>query len=85
MQLLAESCRRLIGRYANHVAVSLLDGRQESEELLDMNDVDVIDLQADGSVVNLSGNNIVSFSQFFSQIFQFVGKFVNVIIQKVHI
>ena len=35
--------------------MSLLDGRHESEELLDMNDVDVIDLQADGSAVNLSG------------------------------
>ena len=45
--------------------MSLLDGRHESEELLDMNDVDVIDLQADGSAVNLSGNNIVSFFQFF--------------------
>ena len=49
--------------------MSLLDGRHESEELLDMNDVDVIDLQADGSAVNLSGNNIVSFFQFFSNLY----------------
>ena len=56
--------------------MSLLDGRNESEELLDMNDVDVIDLQADGSAVNLSGNNIVSFFQFF---FKFISNILRVI------
>ena len=38
-----------------YFVVSLLDRRHESEELLNMNDVDVIDLQADGSAVNLNG------------------------------
>ena len=38
-----------------YFAVSLLSRRHESEELLNMDDVDVVDLQADGSAVNLNG------------------------------
>ncbi len=44
-----EICTRFI------VSVGLLERRHETEELINMNDVDVIDLQADGSAVNLSG------------------------------
>ena len=40
-----------------YIAVGLLDRPHETEELLNMKDVDVIDLQADGSAVSLSGKS----------------------------